>query len=271
VKSNFLNPVVGGSENCYDVTAASFHAIDEILYTNTSLIAEIESAFNTCYPFANPMDNEMFAMVTFTQIYNIFQMTAYYNPNRNFLGEFCKVMLSSDNYLSNLIAFVRYTSQGQCMENNYTNYIEAIKFSGIPPPGQWSRQYAFLQCYQVGFYQVCEDEDCMFLKMTTDFFHQFCYDIFGITISQTFESLEAVIKKYGDNINPKGTNIVFLNGSYDPYHLLGVLNSTAQNQAILIENGPHCSDCNAPTQYDPPELINAREAVKQTIKSWIAN
>jgi hypothetical protein len=109
--------------------------------------------------------------------------------------------------------------------------------------------------------------------------------------SPDFSLLETNIY-YGAR-NPGSTNVLFVNGDVDPWHSLSVLNSTAVNQAILIDGTfayhiaffsalslpccfvsdfigtAHCADMRPYTSFDPPALLTAQEQIRKILANWL--
>ena len=78
---------------------------------------------------------------------------------------------------------------------------------------------------------------------------------------------------YGD-VDIAGTNIIFPSGTIDPWHVLGVTNTTGKlpqstEQALFIEGTAHCSDLYAPASSDPASLTYARQVIAEQIRAWI--
>ena len=66
------------------------------------------------------------------------------------------------------------------------------------------------------------------------------------------------------------TNVVFVHGSIDPWHAMGITNSSSQSApAIYIEGTAHCANMYPASQEDPEQLRSARRRVAQLIHQWI--
>ena len=90
-----------------------------------------------------------------------------------------------------------------------------------------------------------------------------------------FFQVEWINQNYGD-IHIAGTNIAFPSGTIDPWHALGVQNSTAAllpqptEQSVFIEGTAHCADLYAPANSDPESLKYAREVIRSLVSKWLA-
>lgn len=101
-------------------------------------------------------------------------------------------------------------------------------------------------------------------------------------------------------LNLQVTNIVFVHGSIDPWHVLGIIQSSnPQAPAIYIEGKlnvfqifhyllnyllnflntlfnlfkgtAHCANMYPPSERDIPQLKEARTQIKDLIKQWLQN
>ena len=66
------------------------------------------------------------------------------------------------------------------------------------------------------------------------------------------------------------TNVVFVHGSIDPWHAMGITNSSSPSApAIYIEGTAHCANMYPASDSDPPQLTEARTQIGQLIKQWV--
>ena len=99
-----------------------------------------------------------------------------------------------------------------------------------------------------------------------------CSDIFGPKFSM--DLLEKGIKEtnseYG-SLGIKVTNVVFVHGSIDPWHAVGITeNPPAKSSTIFIEGTAHCANMYPEAEDDPEQLKKARVEVGKLIHDWIA-
>lgn len=80
---------------------------------------------------------------------------------------------------------------------------------------------------------------------------------------------------YFGGINPKkdfmkASNIIFSNGTLDPWHAGGVLEQVSDETiSIFIENSAHHLDLRLPNAADPSTLTAARKTETEWIAKWI--
>ena len=101
---------------------------------------------------------------------------------------------------------------------------------------------------------------------------QQCEDIFGPQFSQSAieEGIKWTMINYGGrNVNDT-RNIVFPNGSIDPWHALGILQSeNMYSPAIFIKGTAHCANMYPPRDEDLQDLVNARKMISLNIGTFL--
>ena len=101
---------------------------------------------------------------------------------------------------------------------------------------------------------------------------KWCELIFNISSDSVTTSVAATNAYYGGKDIPKNvTNIVFPNGSIDPWHALGITESISDSLvALFIKGTAHCANMYPPRDTDLPELNVARELISQLISLWLS-
>jgi hypothetical protein len=72
-------------------------------------------------------------------------------------------------------------------------------------------------------------------------------------------------------LKPTTTNVLYVHGSIDPWHALG-LTKTDKKQpqpTIYIEGTAHCANMYEPSDKDFPQLIKARETIVKFIAALL--
>ena len=69
--------------------------------------------------------------------------------------------------------------------------------------------------------------------------------------------------------NIEVTNVVFVHGTFDPWHALGITEDKGPNKAILIPGTAHCANMYPARDEDPQQLKNARIEIGNLIKEWL--
>lgn len=88
-------------------------------------------------------------------------------------------------------------------------------------------------------------------------------------------SLDKSIRRtniYYGALHPDTTNVIYIHGSIDPWHALGLTNSTNPNMpTILIEGTAHCADMYAAQKDDLPQLVAARAKIGDFLQTILTN
>lgn len=88
-------------------------------------------------------------------------------------------------------------------------------------------QWTYQTCNEFGFYQTSDKKENIFGdRFPLDFFVKQCTDIYGHSFDADYlsNSISNTNKYYGA-LNPKTTNVLYVHGSIDPWHALGIVES----------------------------------------------
>jgi pimeloyl-ACP methyl ester carboxylesterase len=132
--------------------------------------------------------------------------------------------------------------------------------------GNIDRAWYFQKCTEFGFFQVGYPKSSIFFGDMTLEKVNFCKHIFGI--NNMAPNTEWTKAEYGA-LKLKGTDILFTNGLYDPWHTISITHHTAGVEAITYE-AAHCAPMTAPTPNDPPSLTEARARVASFLSKLLA-
>jgi len=105
----------------------------------------------------------------------------------------------------------------------------------------------------------------------------YCPDIFGDDYNRT--RLDNGVRdtnwRYGGQDNYNGTNVMFVNGSEDPWHVLSVfgphmpLNPNGNVTKLYINGTSHCQDMWKWEPGDVPVVKTAHRLIKDKITDWV--
>ena len=127
------------------------------------------------------------------------------------------------------------------------------------------------KCTKFGYFKTTDSVKQLFEHFLS---LEWCELIFNISsdLELLHLSFAATNAYYGGKDIPKNvTNIVFPNGSIDPWHALGVTESISESLiAIFIKGTAHCANMYPPRDNDPPALTAAREKITQQIGLWLS-
>jgi hypothetical protein len=126
------------------------------------------------------------------------------------------------------------------------------------------RQWTYQTCTEFGWYQSSNQRGNPFTNFfPLKFFEQQCIDIFGPKFNSASiqSSIDRTNRMYG-GLDLSVSNVVFVHGSFDPWHALGVTKDLSPDAtAILIPETAHCANMYPERDDDPPQLKQARVSV----------
>ncbi|KAI1694137.1 serine carboxypeptidase s28 domain-containing protein [Ditylenchus destructor] len=132
------------------------------------------------------------------------------------------------------------------------------------------------KCTEFGYFKTTPIDGGIFDDATLPlrgFIKEVCVDKFPeANFNQS--TIQAATDKtnsfYGGNKNFNATNVVFVNGSEDPWHVLSVYDTPNDSvKSILVQGTSHGADYGAEQESDPRALKNARQRVKHEIDHWL--
>jgi hypothetical protein len=134
------------------------------------------------------------------------------------------------------------------------------------------RQWTYQTCTEFAYFQTTDSKKASLFsdQITLDFFTDQCSQVFGISPADVSSAVNRTNNFYGGK-NVTGTNIVFPNGSIDPWHALSITsNLGATVKAVFIEGTAHCANMYPPRDSDLQQLTAARDTVTTLIGQWLA-
>ncbi|KAI1710169.1 serine carboxypeptidase s28 domain-containing protein [Ditylenchus destructor] len=100
-------------------------------------------------------------------------------------------------------------------------------------------------------------------------FMDLCYDVYGKDRDYVDAHVRATNADYGGQDYYNGTQVVFVNGSEDPWNPLSVYNPKDKSvSSFLIDGSSHCEDMFILGDYDTKAVKKAHRAIKKILKSW---
>ncbi|KAF2074097.1 hypothetical protein CYY_004582 [Polysphondylium violaceum] len=235
--------------------------------------ASVQSIFNACDPIVTDLD-----VATFMESLSggVAETVQYNNDNNKYTMSNITTMCAQLEQGDPLQAFASFNNRyntfsgANCTTSSYNSMIQSMQ--DVDPNGDnaASRSWTWQTCIEYGYFQVGESPNQPFSStITLDYFLQQCTDIFGPPGYQYQPAIDWIIADYGAT-DYQGSNVILPNGLVDPWHILGVLQTTNPNiQISIIPEGAHCSDLYPPKPNDPASLIATRQKEVALISSII--
>lgn len=154
------------------------------------------------------------------------------------------------------------------------NWIFTLIYHGKPSPLSFTleRQWIYQTCTEFGYFQTSDSKNQPFgSQITIDLYTLICQNVFNLTPDKVQENIKKTNEYYGGKNIPKNvTNIVFPNGSIDPWHALGITQDVSPDlMAVFINGTAHCANMYPSSKYDRPELLEARAQISSIMGQWL--
>jgi hypothetical protein len=235
---------------------------------------QLEKIFSTCTPIVSQDDIITFMSSLTDGVCEIVQYNQDNNAYTPFnLDKMCSMLLegsSDDEQLASYATFNNVFNQfsgENCTGASYQQMIAEMQSTDPSNPAAAGRSWTWQTCIEYGYFQTGSSPNQPFSPLISlEWFLKQCNDIFGIPLTPSVAAVNAL---FGSTAI-RSSNIVFPNGSIDPWHILGVLESPCRSEPTSFMNGTaHCADLYPPTPNDLPELTNTRTLEVSLIANWL--
>ncbi|GAM26864.1 hypothetical protein SAMD00019534_100390, partial [Acytostelium subglobosum LB1] len=255
---------------CASAIAQATTTIAAILQTSDRRV--IESMFKTCSSIRTDDDITTFFEALASSVTEIVQYNNANNRYRRFnIDKMCSMIRNGEDrvrsFANYMQEYLRFSSK-PCTTSNYLGLIDLLRNTSVNAKFIKARAWTWQTCNEFGFFGSTQQSNQLFSSMVTlPWYLKRCEDIFGP-------------REDGEPYQPKvewlnkktfWTHSFFSNGLIDPWHSLGLLNSSSPLvMTYVMENSAHCADFFPPTTYDLEELSTSRRMQNDFIASTIA-
>ncbi|ODM93114.1 putative serine protease K12H4.7 [Orchesella cincta] len=227
---------------------------------------------------------------------NFEDIVQYNEDNRAFEGSktanitiktLCDIMVSNDTEET---AFEKFAKVNDLMlnvfERNCTDfkYLKSVKdmqetkwdSSAASGERQCTNPRTYQTCNEFGFFQSSDLVDQPFGNLfSLNYSVRLCKDVYGKIYDQNFieNAIEWSNAYYGAR-DIKVTRVIFVNGSIDPWHKLGITSqnqTSSENVVIFINGTAHCANMYPDAESDIPALKAARQQILHQLTEWLNN
>uniref|UniRef100_A0A8C9DZ52 Serine protease 16 n=1 Tax=Phocoena sinus TaxID=42100 RepID=A0A8C9DZ52_PHOSS len=162
-------------------------------------------------------------------------------------------------------------SLGQkCLSFSRAETVAQLKVTETQVAGVGDRQWLYQTCTEFGYYVTCEVPGCPFSQLPAlPSQLELCEQVFGFSASSIAQAVSQTNSYYGGQ-TPGATQVLFVNGDIDPWHVLSITQPLGPSEsALLIPNASHCLDMAPERPSDSPSLRLARQNIFQQLQTWL--
>ncbi|XP_062524740.1 putative serine protease K12H4.7 [Bombyx mori] len=269
-----------GDDKCVNELRQAHNEISQLIQHSPEVI---EKEFRVCKPFGLASQNDMKNF--YNSIADDFADLVQYNEDNRIsadvnyknltINTVCDMLTATGGLpaYKKLAAFndiVLAKSNETCMDYSYDNMISDLR--NITWSSNGARQWMYQTCTEFGFYQTSSAEmDVFGNNFDVDFFIQQCQDVFGQKYNLNFVSNSAAwTNNYYGALKIAVGRIVFVHGSIDPWHALGITETKDNDSpAIFIHGTAHCANMYPASDNDLAELKQARIEIEKYLSKWL--
>ncbi|CAI4232956.1 unnamed protein product [Auanema sp. JU1783] len=282
----------GYSAACGQRIRDGFKDMINLAYSGVAGRQQLKQTFNLCDDF-NEQRITKSVQFFFQNVYGVFQgINQYSGDNRSpasdglNIPEVCQILLNQTKTITPMASikavwdyYNSFYGGNGCNDNSYAKFIQTYSDTSYPDDTDIvsTRSWIWQTCTELGYFQTTDGGNNGMFGSTVpvDFFVDQCIDLFGAdyTLTQTYISVHNVKTEFGAPEAYRGTNVVFPNGSLDPWKSLGLLSgfNNVDNavDAFLINGTAHCADMYPARAADLPSLVDGRARIKKNLDTWI--
>jgi len=237
---------------------------------------ELSSLFHLCEPLDGNNEDDVKEFVEYL-IDNLASIVQYNGRYEEDIFSVCNIMTdpaggSELERFALLNEVIMAMSGSECISTSYAGWISLLTETSWAGGDIGWRQWIWQTCTEFGWYQTTNQPSGVYGSMLDlPVFEGWCQDAFGedFTHQMMEMSVAATNVEYGA-INPEVSNVVFVHGTIDPWHAMGVLEDLSEAApAIVVTGTSHCADMYADDPADPEEMRAARQKIGELISQWI--
>ncbi|VVD02777.1 unnamed protein product [Leptidea sinapis] len=217
--------------------------------------------------FYSSLTDDFAGLVQYDDVSSVGRKSYNYSINK-----VCNNIFKDNSPYTALVKFrelSRNLYKQSCFNVDYNNWIGSLKNESlsISPERLWWYQ----TCLEFGYFQTSDKVVSFFGNyFPIDYFEKICKSAYGERFTKKFsESGIAKTNHYYGGADINGSRILFVHGSIDPWHVLGVTESRPNMPRIYIKGSAHCADMYQQEDGDSKEINNARKKIKCYLEKWL--
>eukprot|EP01117_Protostelium_nocturnum_P002847 TRINITY_DN13768_c0_g1_i1.p1 TRINITY_DN13768_c0_g1~~TRINITY_DN13768_c0_g1_i1.p1 ORF type:complete len:509 (+),score=165.29 TRINITY_DN13768_c0_g1_i1:57-1529(+) len=256
-------------EKCDSRIQLATDSINQLLKNDTGR-QKLKDMFQVCVPLDGEKDIQTFV----ANLMGNFQGVVQYNGEGNpiTIKTVCDMMNkgSDSDALLNYAAVNKLLLKSQkqkCLDCSYASQLRILRNTTLAAGMSGMRQWTYQTCMEFGYFQTTDSPNQPFGdKVPLKYYTDMCTDIYGFDFLPRVNETNV---RYGGK-NPRGaSNIDFVNGSIDPWHVLSITRDYSETvTATFVIGTAHCDDMSQPEKV-PPQMREAQMLIEAKIGTWL--
>ncbi|XP_077658274.1 thymus-specific serine protease isoform X2 [Urocitellus parryii] len=168
------------------------------------------------------------------------------------------------------LQIVMHSLGQRCVSLSRAETVTQLRATEPQGSGLGDRQWLYQTCTEFGFYVTCKGPGCPFSQLPAlPSQLDLCEQVFGLSASSVAQAVAQTNAYYGGQ-SPGATQVLFVNGDTDPWHVLSVTQTLGPSEpALLIPSASHCLDMAPERPSDSPSLRLGRQSIFQQLQTWL--
>uniref|UniRef100_A0A8C5KPF8 Thymus-specific serine protease n=1 Tax=Jaculus jaculus TaxID=51337 RepID=A0A8C5KPF8_JACJA len=278
VSRSLSRAAIGGSPECRAATSAAFAEVERRLRAGGTARAALRAELGACGSLGRAEDQAELLGALQALVGGAVQYDGQAGAPLG-VRQLCGLLLRDrDNHSRStpygglrraVQVFLRGLGQ-RCLSSSRAKSVAQLRSTEPQVSGVGDRQWLYQTCTEFGFYVTCKAPKCPFSQMPTlPYQLDLCEQVFGLSATSVSKAVAQTNSYYGGQ-TPGATQVLFVNGDTDPWHVLSVTRALGPSEpTLLIPNASHCLDMAPERPSDSPSLRLARQSIFQQVQTWL--
>nr|XP_030705565.1 thymus-specific serine protease [Globicephala melas] len=278
VSRSLMNTAIGGSLECRAAASAAFAEVERRLRAGRSAQAALRAELGACGSLGRAADQAELLGALQALVGGAVQYDGQAGAPLS-VRRLCGLLLGDRGNCSSpapyrglrrAVQVVTHSLGQKCLSFSRAETVAQLKVTETQVAGVGDRQWLYQTCTEFGYYVTCEVPGCPFSQLPAlPSQLELCEQVFGFSASSIAQAVSQTNSYYGGQ-TPGATQVLFVNGDIDPWHVLSVTQPLGPSEsALLIPNASHCLDMAPERPSDSPSLRLARQNIFQQLQTWL--
>ncbi|XP_036128234.1 thymus-specific serine protease [Molossus molossus] len=278
VSRSLTSAAIGGSPECRAAASTAFAEVERRLRAGGEARAALRTELGACAS----LDSAENRMELLGALQALVGGTVQYDGQAGAplsVRQLCGLLLEGGvngsspvpyRGLRRAVQVVIHSLGQRCLSFSRAETLAQLRVTEPQVSGVGDRQWLYQTCTEFGFYVTCEDPGCPFSQLPAlPSQLELCEQVFGLSTSSIAQAVDQTNSYYGGQ-TPGATQVLFINGDTDPWHVLSVTKDLGVSvSALLIPGASHCLDMAPERPSDSPSLLLARQSIFQQLQTWL--
>ncbi|KAJ1068740.1 PREDICTED: thymus-specific serine protease [Capra hircus] len=282
VSRSLMNTAIGGSLECRAAASAAFAEVERRLRASRGARAALSVELGACGSLERAEDQAELLGALQALVGGAVQYDGQAGAPLS-VRQLCRFLLGDRGNcrgncsgpapyrgLRRAVQVVTHGLGQRCLSISRAETVAQLRVTELQVSSVGDRQWLYQTCTEFGYYVTCEVPGCPFSQLPAlPSELELCEQVFGLSTSSVAQAVAQTNSYYGGQ-TPGATQVLFVNGDTDPWHVLSVTQPLGPSEpALLIPSASHCLDMAPERPSDSPGLRLARQKISQQLQTWL--